>query len=167
MLKKPDRFDIGFSGFYVKKTEPEPVGLNRSRFGSGSKFSVFQNFILVNFLDKNQTEPKMLPPNFIPKKCSLPALKCWHTFYCQLLNVEIMNSIFSCYLQTLNIKWERSWSLYIIMAKPKGVRSLKIQRKDRHSLNLSKIFTNSTTHSTHNMIILEQRRGKFHLVGLW
>jgi hypothetical protein len=48
---------------------------------------------------------------FIPQKCSLPALNCWHTFYCQLLNVEIMNSIFSCYLQTLNIKWERSWSL--------------------------------------------------------
>jgi len=38
--KNPVGLNIDFSGFYVKKTEPKPVGLNRFRFKifSFSKF---------------------------------------------------------------------------------------------------------------------------------
>ncbi|KAJ6393579.1 hypothetical protein OIU77_022918 [Salix suchowensis] len=43
------------------------------------------------------------------------------------------------------------------MAKSKMGKILEDSKKDQQSLNLSKIFTNSTSHSTHSMIILEQR----------
>jgi hypothetical protein len=58
--------NIGFSGFYVKKTEPNRTEINRFELVFGSvrfkklkKIKSVWLFILV----QNRTEPEMLSPN--------------------------------------------------------------------------------------------------------